>query len=50
MLYEDKGDNYNHKNYAPIPIPWNEGTLGEIGKRTGEFFNQLKEHTLNNFS
>jgi alpha-D-xyloside xylohydrolase len=49
-LYEDEGDNYNYekREYATIPISWNEatGTL-EFGKRTGEFPGMLKERTFN---
>jgi alpha-D-xyloside xylohydrolase len=49
-LYEDKGDTYDYekKEYATIPIFWNEAkqTL-EIGKRTGEFPGMLQDRTLN---
>ena len=48
-LYEDEGDNYNYekREYATIPITWNEAkrTL-EIGKRTGEFPGMMKQHTF----
>ena len=49
-LYEDQGDNYNYekREYATIPISWNETrrTL-EFGKRTGEFPGMLKQRTFN---
>jgi alpha-D-xyloside xylohydrolase len=49
-LYEDQGDNYNYekREYATIPISWNEArrTL-EFGKRSGEFPGMLKQRTFN---
>lgn len=48
-LYEDAGDNYNYekREYATIPISWNEArrTL-EFGKRTGAFPGMLAQRTF----
>jgi alpha-D-xyloside xylohydrolase len=49
-LYEDQGDTYDYEKgkYATIPISWDDAkrTL-EIGIRTGDFPDMLKERTFN---